>query len=136
MTNPFESPVEQATKPPPLSLRLSDVRWWHLIGLTSAFVLPFLFQWFYWPISQTWTVDTFGAGGTNLTGQPSVFDANFFNAILWLLVFLFCSCIWCVTFKSMLKQELPMILIVIPLNVIGAPCLHFFVKGCWFWVEI
>ncbi len=100
---------------------------WHLLPI--SLVAPFVFHAAYQPINESWTVERFGCGCPPLD-LSSRFDANDFNLILWIAVFVICGSmlIWsCLKTKSAWRYRL----IAMLLPILGLSCAILWVKEIW-----
>jgi hypothetical protein len=86
--------------------------------------IPELFFRAYQPINESMTVKWLGCSCPFLDGSPRLFNANDFNAILWLIVFAATTVFWVRQFERALSQAPP-----IPRAVCGG----IGIAVIWFW---
>lgn len=95
--------------------------------LSVSVVAPLVFRLAYQPINATWTVHTFGCGCPPLD-DSSRFNANHFNAIVWLIVLTTCMLPW---MNVYLRREMTLALAFSGILAVAYLCLSGFGSGIW-----
>lgn len=106
--DPSEQPVGRSTVRigrPRHTSRLSHYLDWILLPV--PFFIPELFHRVYAPINESLTVKWLGCSCPSLNGSTRLFNANDFNAVLWLTVFAAATAFWVSRFERALSRARP-----------------------------
>jgi hypothetical protein len=95
--------------------------------LAIAIAAPLVFRAAYQPIDATWTVQTFGCGCPPLDGSFR-FNANHFNAIVWLTLLATCTFPWVV---AAVRRDIPLAAAMVGMIAVIYLCLHGYGSGIW-----
>lgn len=98
---------------------------WLFLSLSLA--APLVFRVAYQPVNAAWTVETFGCGCPPLDDSFR-FNANHFNAIVWLVVMSACIVPWMV---AHLRREITLWLAFGGMTIVAYFCINGYASGIW-----